>query len=168
MHYACSAAESTGAAAEAVGTAAGAAADAAWELPDSDQQAEQQQASVRPMGQAQKREQLQEQQHGRRQHKKEEHMQQQQQNQEQQGDNRQIELSRGGGRGPAGTTERLQRKQEDADKETGGSLRTLVDVNSHVDLWGELLKPELTLHVLNGKLRVNDEVRCVRAGVQGG
>jgi len=60
----------------------------------------------------------------------------------------QVPHGGGGGGGAEGARDR-------------GSMQVLVDANSHVTLWGEILKPELTVHVLNGKLRVNDEIRYV-------
>ncbi|KAF5830963.1 hypothetical protein DUNSADRAFT_13794 [Dunaliella salina] len=49
-------------------------------------------------------------------------------------------------------------KQQQTDE---GSLHVLADASSHVRLWAEVLKPELTVHVLDGKLRVSNEIRDI-------
>jgi hypothetical protein len=41
----------------------------------------------------------------------------------------------------------------------GGLMQVLVAADSYVKLYGEMLKPELTIQALNGKLRVNSEIR---------
>ena len=38
-------------------------------------------------------------------------------------------------------------------------MQVLVAADSYVKLYGEMLKPELTIQALNGKLRVNSEIR---------
>eukprot|EP00983_Pelagomonas_calceolata_P103523 1158920-Pelagomonas_calceolata.AAC.12 len=62
---------------------------------------------------------------------------------------------------------RRQQRSGQQEQAEEGSLRALTDANSHVSLWAEVLKPELTVHVLDGKLRVSDEVSLGQSSALG-